>query len=199
MVAIFCDRKDTMIGDKNNKDENGLKLSKTFNKKRTVPKWVWWVVGVFAFIFVVSASSNSGNPDPTLKNVEQTQQEYKELRAKQEQEAKKAEEERITSEKKAEQERVVAEEKAAREAADKAEATKKEAGSASSTYVAPPQPTAATNCANGTYVNVAGNTVCRPSANDTGGATAICKDGTYSYSQSRKGTCSKHGGVATWL
>jgi Protein of unknown function (DUF4236)/Protein of unknown function (DUF3761) len=31
------------------------------------------------------------------------------------------------------------------------------------------------------------------------GASAICRDGTYSYSRSRRGTCSWHGGVATWL
>jgi hypothetical protein len=31
------------------------------------------------------------------------------------------------------------------------------------------------------------------------GATARCRDGTYSYSQSRRGTCSWHGGVAAWL
>lgn len=31
------------------------------------------------------------------------------------------------------------------------------------------------------------------------GATARCGDGTYSFSQSRQGTCSHHGGVATWL
>lgn len=31
------------------------------------------------------------------------------------------------------------------------------------------------------------------------GATAQCRDGTYSYSQHRSGTCSDHGGVATWL
>lgn len=68
------------------------------------------------------------------------------------------------------------------------------------TYV-PPQPKAstATNCENGTYVNSAGNTVCRPSRTNTGGATAICEDGTYSYSQSRRGTCSHHGGVQSWL
>ncbi len=28
--------------------------------------------------------------------------------------------------------------------------------------------------------------------------TAVCRDGTYSYSQSRSGTCSYHGGVARW-
>ncbi|MGD0715339.1 MAG: DUF3761 domain-containing protein [Gaiellaceae bacterium] len=31
------------------------------------------------------------------------------------------------------------------------------------------------------------------------GATARCRDGTYSYSQHRSGTCSHHGGVAVWL
>jgi len=34
---------------------------------------------------------------------------------------------------------------------------------------------------------------------DPTGATAKCKDGTYSKSQHRSGTCSKHGGVAEWL
>ena len=31
------------------------------------------------------------------------------------------------------------------------------------------------------------------------GATAICNDGTYSFSRNRRGTCSHHGGVAVWL
>ena len=31
------------------------------------------------------------------------------------------------------------------------------------------------------------------------GATAECQDGTFSYSQSRRGTCSHHGGVKRWL
>ena len=64
------------------------------------------------------------------------------------------------------------------------------------TYVAPQQ-----SCPNGTYVNSAGNTVCSPYASPTApaGATAECRDGTYSFSQSRSGTCSHHGGVASWL
>jgi hypothetical protein len=48
------------------------------------------------------------------------------------------------------------------------------------------------------YVNSSGNCVHRPSDNPSG-ATAICKDGTYSYSQHRSGTCSGHGGVRSWL
>jgi hypothetical protein len=31
------------------------------------------------------------------------------------------------------------------------------------------------------------------------GATARCRDGTYSFSQHHSGTCSHHGGVAAWL
>ena len=31
------------------------------------------------------------------------------------------------------------------------------------------------------------------------GATARCRDGTYSFSKHRSGTCSHHGGVAAWL
>lgn len=68
---------------------------------------------------------------------------------------------------------------------------------------APPQPVQAPaqNCPSGTYVNSAGNTICRPTAANVApqGATAKCGDGTFSYSQSRRGTCSSHGGVAAWL
>ncbi|MBU6415112.1 DUF3761 domain-containing protein [Patescibacteria group bacterium] len=37
-----------------------------------------------------------------------------------------------------------------------------------------------------------------PTSNPAG-ATAQCKDGTFSFSQSRSGTCSHHGGVSQWL
>src|SRR6266404_2942380 len=58
------------------------------------------------------------------------------------------------------------------------------------------------NCTdNGTYVNRKGQTVKRPETCPTApaGATAQCRDGTYSFSRSRRGTCSHHGGVAKWL
>lgn len=54
-------------------------------------------------------------------------------------------------------------------------------------------------CENGTYKNVDGKEVCSPSTTNTGEATAICRDGKYSYSQHRQGTCSHHGGVRAWL
>jgi|HubBroStandDraft_2_1064218.scaffolds.fasta_scaffold02960_6 hypothetical protein len=52
-----------------------------------------------------------------------------------------------------------------------------------------------------TYVNSKGHTVPRPEncAAVPRGATAQCRDGSYSFSQSRRGTCSHHGGVAKWL
>lgn len=51
------------------------------------------------------------------------------------------------------------------------------------------------------YINSKGVRVRRPTASPTApaGATAQCRDGTYSFSQSRRGTCSHHGGVARWL
>jgi hypothetical protein len=58
------------------------------------------------------------------------------------------------------------------------------------------------NCANnGTYVNSQGQTVMRPETCSSApqGATAQCRDGTYSFSKHRSGTCSHHGGVAKWL
>jgi len=35
--------------------------------------------------------------------------------------------------------------------------------------------------------------------NDPAGATAKCKDGTYSHAKTHQGACSRHGGVAQWL
>jgi hypothetical protein len=58
------------------------------------------------------------------------------------------------------------------------------------------------NCSdNGTYVNSKGETVKRPEtcASAPKAATARCRDGSYSFSHSHRGTCSHHGGVAKWL
>ena len=58
------------------------------------------------------------------------------------------------------------------------------------------------NCtSNGSYVNSKGQTVPRPEncSAPPKGATAQCRDSTYSFSKSHRGTCSHHGGVAKWL
>ena len=51
------------------------------------------------------------------------------------------------------------------------------------------------------YTNSYVNTVQSPTRYNKApaGATALCRDGSYSFSQSRRGTCSHHGGVAKWL
>jgi hypothetical protein len=52
------------------------------------------------------------------------------------------------------------------------------------------------------YYNSDGIWVPSPSTNpglEPGGPTAICADGTYSYSLHASGTCSWHGGVSQWL
>lgn len=53
----------------------------------------------------------------------------------------------------------------------------------------------------GTYTNVDGLQIESPVMSDTApaGASAHCRDGSYSFSTHRSGTCSHHGGVAEWL
>jgi len=58
--------------------------------------------------------------------------------------------------------------------------------------------TAAATCKTGYYLNVSGHCIHSPSTNPAG-ATAKCRDGTYSYSEHASGTCSHHGGVGRWL
>ena len=71
----------------------------------------------------------------------------------------------------------------------------------SRTSSAPQNSQRRSNCTNnGSYVNSRGQTVKRPEncVAAPQGATAQCRDGTYSFSQSRRGTCSHHGGTK-WL
>jgi len=53
------------------------------------------------------------------------------------------------------------------------------------------------------YVNAYGKEVHAPSCTDDGRApkraAARCRDGYYSFSEHRTGTCSSHGGVESWL
>ena len=63
-------------------------------------------------------------------------------------------------------------------------------------------PTWTTPISNSTYYkNVNGSSVHSPAYTSTvpAGATAQCGDGTYSFSLHHSGTCSHHGGVASWL
>jgi len=51
------------------------------------------------------------------------------------------------------------------------------------------------------YINSDGTPVHRPARDDRGepqGDRALCRDGSYSFSQHRDGTCSHHGGVQRW-
>lgn len=56
----------------------------------------------------------------------------------------------------------------------------------------------ASDCANGYYLNGDGRCVHHVS-NSADGASAKCRDGSYSYSTHRRGTCSGHKGVSNWL
>lgn len=51
------------------------------------------------------------------------------------------------------------------------------------------------------YTSSRGNSVHRPmmAPSRPSGATARCTDGSWSFSQNHRGTCSHHGGVNAWL
>ena len=55
-------------------------------------------------------------------------------------------------------------------------------------------------CDAGHYANVSGHCVRRPihASHAPAGATAKCNDGSSSFSERHRGTCSHHGGVAFW-
>ena len=54
------------------------------------------------------------------------------------------------------------------------------------------------SCGSGSYRNAYGSCTRSPTRTYSFGATAICKDGAYSFSKTRSGTCSWHGGVRRW-
>jgi hypothetical protein len=68
-------------------------------------------------------------------------------------------------------------------------------------HVASPSTTHAIDCKRGYYKNVSGHCVRRPvkAATAPAGATAKCRDGSYSFSEHASGTCSHHGGVLRWI
>ena len=69
-------------------------------------------------------------------------------------------------------------------------------------FLGAPASQAATSQGRG-YINSQGEWVPSPTRTADGkphaGATAHCRDGTFSFSRTRQGTCSHHGGVAEWL
>jgi hypothetical protein len=94
--------------------------------------------------------------------------------------------------------------------ADSASTTSARQGSSSPSSSAPaaaragnnqPARSAADSSSYDTYTNVDGQQVRRPTISSTApeGATAQCRDGSYSFSLHRSGTCSHHGGIARWL
>ena len=82
--------------------------------------------------------------------------------------------------------------KAAKPAAAASSAPAPAAAPAAKTAPAAPAAPAAKAAPAAAPAATAGNT-------DPTGATAKCKDGTYSKSAHRSGTCSSHGGVDSWL
>ena len=65
-------------------------------------------------------------------------------------------------------------------------------------FARPPSPSV---CGADSYISSSGHCVHRPvrAPKAPAGASARCRDGTYSFSEHRRGTCSYHGGVAEWL
>ncbi|MEO5901619.1 MAG: DUF3761 domain-containing protein [Ilumatobacteraceae bacterium] len=65
-----------------------------------------------------------------------------------------------------------------------------------------PANVSALSCRSGYYQNSSHNCVRRPVKTKTPSwparSSARCRDGSYSFSQHRSGTCSHHGGVAAW-
>jgi hypothetical protein len=54
-------------------------------------------------------------------------------------------------------------------------------------------------CNNREYVNSSGHVIHSPSCGrESPRHTATCRDGSISYSEHNRGTCSSHGGVADW-
>lgn len=69
------------------------------------------------------------------------------------------------------------------------------------TYISTKRYINSTNSSKRYYTNSYGERVQSPTyyCSAPPGATALCRDGSYSFSRSRRGTCSHHGGVARWL
>jgi hypothetical protein len=67
----------------------------------------------------------------------------------------------------------------------------------------PPAPSESLLVEHGSYINKDGVRVHSPAHTKRGeqpvGASAQCRDGSYSFSRHHQGACSRHGGVSRWL
>jgi Protein of unknown function (DUF3761) len=67
----------------------------------------------------------------------------------------------------------------------------------------PPAPSESQLVEHGSYINKDGLRVHSPAHTKDGqqpvGASAQCRDGSYSFSRHHQGTCAQHGGVSRWL
>ena len=67
----------------------------------------------------------------------------------------------------------------------------------------PPAPSESQLVEHGSYINKDGLRVHSPAHTKDGqepvGASALCRDKSYSFSRHHRGTCSHHGGVSRWL
>jgi uncharacterized protein YraI len=76
------------------------------------------------------------------------------------------------------------------------------AGYIAERFIAHERPSSPAQLTGKGYTNSDGVHVRSPVRSPTGppvGASAQCRDGTYSFSAHRRGTCSHHGGVSRWL
>jgi hypothetical protein len=66
-----------------------------------------------------------------------------------------------------------------------------------------PAPSESQLVEHGSYINKDGIRVHSPAHTKNGeqpeGATAQCRDGSYSFSRHHRGTCSHHGGISHWF
>ncbi|GAA1397586.1 hypothetical protein GCM10009613_50500 [Pseudonocardia kongjuensis] len=136
------------------------------------------------------------------ERVEQERVERERVEQEQAEQARVAEQERAEQAQVAERERAEQEQQARARTEQQAPVRAAPAPQAPPQRPAAPAPAAAPACNSSShYVNSDGNCVQRPTqaASAPPGATAKCKNGSYSFSQNRSGTCSGNGGVAQWL
>lgn len=144
------------------------------NKKKKKSNKIWWIVGGLFALFMIGVMS-SGDETTTSAPTEQTAQFTSEAGAPATDAITPTADTEVTAEAKTTSEEATVEEEPVNDIAEDSGAS----------Y----------------YTNIDGDRVQSPTYSEEipAGASAQCSDGTYSFSQHRRGTCSHHGGVAQWL